>query len=124
MHILFFLCLFSSIGVVFPTRIKTPMQASVFLNALESGVQIATSPIRRDDTLYKNDIIKVHLDKDIVFKSYCNTHFCQLRRLAGLSEMQFSNSIKVLNTINSDSKSGQHFWKSDNGLLVLKTMVW
>lgn len=100
------------------------MQSTAFLNALQTGVQIsATSPVRRGDVLYKNDIIKARLDKDIIFKSYCNTHFRKLRRLAGLSDNQFSDSMHLLNPLNSDSKSGQYFWKSDNGLVVLKTMV-
>ena len=99
------------------------MQPNVFLDSLEAGVQIATSPIRRDNAIYSNDMIKVHLSKDVIFKSYCNTHFCQLRRLAGVAEAQFSNSMQVLNTLHSDSKSGQSFWKSDNGLVILKTMV-
>lgn len=123
MKTIFFLLVLSSLGVVFPLRIQKPMQPNVFLNTLETGVQIATSPVRRDDAFYKNDVIKAHLDKKIVFKSYCNTHFRQLRRLAGISENQFSNSIQLLNIFHSDSKSGQQFWKSDNGLIVLKTMV-
>jgi hypothetical protein len=99
------------------------MKSNTFLEAVEAGVQIATSPSRNQGAYYKDDTIKSAIGKDIVFKSYCNTHFCQLRRLAGLTESQFSDSMRILHTLNSDSKSGQQFWKSENGLVVLKTMV-
>lgn len=99
------------------------MQPGLLLDSLQAGIQIATNPARREGAFYKNDMIKVSLPDDVTFKSYCNTYFCRLRKLAHITESQFSSSVKVLSTLHSDSKSGQQFWKSDNGLVVLKTLV-
>ena len=48
-----------------------------------------------------------------------------MRHGAGFQEYEYMNSIQAENLIciNSDSKSGQVFWKSKDGNIILKTIV-
>ena len=57
-------------------------------------------------------------------KEYRPSIFAMLRERAGFTEMEYLKSLsyKNLNTISADSKSGQNFWVSTNGRVVLKTI--
>ena len=104
-------------------KVHSVLQSATFLRALESGVKITTSLEKRNQGWHKDDIIRVGVGNGITFNSYCNTHFCELRRLAGFSSDQFARSMQEFSPINADSKSGQCLWKSWDGSVILKTVV-
>ena len=57
-------------------------------------------------------------------KEYRPSIFAILRERAGFTEADYLQSLSYenLNTISADSKSGQNFWVSSNGRVVLKTI--
>lgn len=127
-------------------QVPVPGRGGVFLHGLAAAVRVSTSPatpitststrtesstgthstyssLLQGDILYSDNLIKGRFEDNVIFKSYCNSHFCKIRRLAGISESHFAESIQSLIPLTSHSKSGQNFWKSKNGALVVKTMV-
>eukprot|EP01038_Epipyxis_sp_PR26KG_P015675 gene15675-21204_t len=77
-----------------------------------------------DDNLIKNLHPSVIFHNIGEFKEYYPKHFQNLRNHAGISEERYLSSINPdrLQCINSDSKSGQAFWKSNDNVLIVKTI--
>ena len=61
---------------------------------------------------------------NLELKEYRPSIFAMLRERAGFTKTDYLLSLahENLNTISSDSKSGQNFWVSSNGRVVLKTV--
>lgn len=68
--------------------------------------------------------LRVRLDTSTSLKVYQPSLFYQLRQHAGVSEPLYWDCLEVarLQSLSSDSKSGQAFWRSADGHVILKTI--
>eukprot|EP01039_Chlorochromonas_danica_P008272 gene8272-9121_t len=69
-------------------------------------------------------VLRVRLDTSTSLKIYQPSLFYQLRQHAGVSEPLYWDCLEVarLQSLSSDSKSGQAFWRSSDGHVILKTI--
>jgi hypothetical protein len=95
--------------------------------------QVAGGILQQSSTSYrfgstkstKADSYITLYDSKLQFKSYSPEIFRVLRKAAGVDEKEFLQSLCVENMdclTNTDSKSGQMFWKSKDGKLLIKTI--
>ncbi len=91
------------------------------LNILFHGIESSNN----HPTLHAHDPESecIYIEKS-QFKSYRPKLFEKLRKIEGIENNEYQNSLNSCNLseIKSDSKSGQAFLKSNNGLIVLKTL--
>lgn len=94
----------------------SPSPASIAVLALSDAVANTSSTL-----LHEEDPIAVQCGS---VKIYRPRVFSLLRRHADISEEAFLSALTPikLSTISADSKSGQTFWRSADGRIVLKTI--
>lgn len=123
---LFAILLFNgfSASILLPSRLKEPSShsaARLILDGIREteqghGAHFGTTKGAAND-------IYVSLSGGEV-KSYRPSVFKHVRASSGVSEASWISCMNPdeLETISSDSKSGQSFWKSKDGVIVLKTI--
>eukprot|EP01041_Mallomonas_annulata_P008873 gene8873-18372_t len=112
----FLLVILSNFNVV-----AKQLEVSSSLNVLHWGLQTIEQKDLRIDG-FSNRISR-SCDNG-TFKAYEPLLFESLRRHAGIFEDSFLISLHPnnLKCMNSDSKSGQYFWRSYDGTIILKTL--